>query len=80
MSYVTLRYVERVTEDIIKLLSQSDKMAATGRLMILKREEAAEEEKVTKPKISLVKEKTLELKRLVCLVLLVYYSMYSMYY
>lgn len=55
--------MERITEGITKVLDQADKMAASARLMVIKREEAHDEAIKTEPKIVIVKDKTLELKK-----------------
>ena len=55
--------MERITEEITKVLDQADKMAASARLMIIRRQEAYDEEVATEPKIGVVKQKTLELKK-----------------
>ncbi|XP_067933498.1 CDK5 regulatory subunit-associated protein 3-like [Watersipora subatra] len=57
------RYVERVTEEITKVLDHAEKMAASARLMVIKRKESFDEEIETEPKIAIVKEKTMELKK-----------------
>ena len=57
------RFVERTTESITQILDQSEKMSASARLMIIKREEAVAEQIETEPKIDIIKQKTLQLKK-----------------
>ena len=55
--------MERTTESITQILDQSEKMSASARLMIIKREEAVSEQFETEPKIDIIKRKTLQLKK-----------------
>lgn len=61
--------MERITEGITAILDQADKMEASARLMIIRRQEAHDEEVATEPKIAVVKQKTLELKKQVCILI-----------
>lgn len=55
-----------MTDNIVKLLEQSDKMAASARLMSIRYKEAEDEIVATEPKIDVIRKKTLELKSQVC--------------
>jgi len=57
------RYVDRVTETMTRVLDQSEKMAASARLMVMRRMESYDDAKAAEPKIVVIKTKTLELKK-----------------
>ncbi|XP_013413714.1 CDK5 regulatory subunit-associated protein 3 [Lingula anatina] len=52
------RYVDRLAEQLKSVLSMSEKMEASKRLMVQKRAEALEEQRATEPKVGLIREKT----------------------
>lgn len=56
-------YVHRMADSLNKILSDSEKMTSLSRLMVLRREEAAEEEKQIQPRIELLRKHTRELQK-----------------
>jgi len=70
MYFITIqRYVNRLVENLKKISSDADKMTSMSKLMVIRREEALTEKRETEPKLELVRRKTKELQKLVCLIL-----------
>ena len=52
-----------MADSLSKILSDSEKMTSLSRLMVLRREEALEEEKQLQPQIDLLRKRTHELQK-----------------
>ncbi len=58
--------MDRLAGSLRKTLDDADKCMASSRLMVVRRAEALDEQKLVEPKYDLIKEKTLQLKKQVC--------------
>ena len=62
-SPVLFRYVDRMVASLKKIATDSEKMSSLSRLMVMRRDEALEEERTTQPRLDLIRRRTKELQK-----------------
>ena len=60
---MTCRYVGRLAENLREVSSSADKLVALQKLMVVRREEARQEQADIEPKLDLIRLKTKELQK-----------------
>ena len=62
-SPILFRYVDRMVASLKKIATDSEKMSSLSRLMVMRRDEALEEERTTQPRLDLIRRRTKELQK-----------------